>query len=521
MPRLSFAALLCATACFAADYDLLIRNARVIDGSGNPWYRADVGIRDGKIAALGNLTRATATRTVDARERVVAPGFIDVHTHVEGGIERLPEAANFVQDGVTTIVTGNCGGSESDMAALFSRLDRLKLGINFASLIGHNTVRREVMGTANRKATPEEIQKMQALVAKAMKEGAVGFSTGLIYIPGTYASSDEVVALGKAAASHGGVYASHMRDEGAHVTEAIDEALRVGREAGTRVQLSHFKIDNKRLWGASEKSLALVEKARQDGVDVVVDQYPYDHSSTNLGITLPSWALADGPDEVRKRLDDKAVRTRIVKEMLDMVKKKGQKDYSYATVAACSFDRSIEGKNISQINLMRGRKKGLKNEAETILDLQAKGFVQMVYHSMGEKDVDRILRYPNTAIASDSGVREFGSGVPHPRAYGTNARVLAEYVRKRQVISLEDAVRRMTSLPARTFGFRDRGLLREGFQADLVLFDPARVQDKATYQQPHQYAEGFDLVLVNGVPVVEEGKVTGARPGAVLRHQEP
>lgn len=520
MPRLFFVALLCATAG-AADFDVLIRNARVIDGSGNPWRRADVGIKDGKIAAVGRLDKASATRTVDARERVVAPGFIDVHTHSEGGIERRPEAPNFVTDGVTTVVTGNCGGSESDIGGFFARLEKLKLGINLASLVGHNTVRREVMGTANRQATADEIARMQALVAKAMKEGAVGFSTGLIYIPGTYASSDEVVALGKAAAPFGGVYASHMRDEGAQIIPAIEEALRVGRESGVPVQLSHFKIDNKRLWGASEKSLALVEKARREGVDVVVDQYPYDHSSTNLGITLPTWALADGAAEVRKRLEDKATRARIVKEMVEMAKKKGQKDFSYATVASCSFERAIEGKNIAEINRTRGRKKGLKNEAETILDLQAKGFVQMVYHSMGDKDVDRILRYPNTAIGSDSGVRVFGSGVPHPRAYGTNARVLAEYVRKRQVITLEDAIRRMTSLPARTFGFRDRGLVREGYQADLVLFDPARVQDKATYQKPHQYSEGFDLVLVNGVVVVEEGKVTGARPGSVLRHREP
>jgi N-acyl-D-amino-acid deacylase len=520
MPRLFLLGLICAAACAAADYDLLVRNARVIDGAGNPWYRADVGVKDGRIAAIGNLAASSATRTVDAKGRVLTPGFIDVHTHVEGAIERLPEAANFVTDGVTTIVTGNCGGSESDIAAFFTRLEKIRLGINVATLIGHNTVRRQVMGSANRQASAEEIARMQELVEKGMREGAVGYSTGLIYIPGTYASSDEVVALGKAAAKHGGVYASHMRDEGAHIIEAIEEAVRVGREAGMPVQLSHFKIDNKRLWGASEKSIALVEKSRREGIDVVVDQYPYDHSSTSLSITLPTWALADGTAEVRKRLEDRQTRARIVKEMLDMVKKKGQKDYSYATVASCSFDRAIEGRNISEINRMRGRKKGLKNEAETILDLQAKGSVQMVYHSMGDKDVERILRYPNTAIGSDSGVREFGSGVPHPRAYGTNARVLAEYVRNKQTITLEDAIRRMTSLPARTFDFRDRGLLREGFRADLVLFDPAKVQDKATYQKPHQYSEGFDLVLVNGVPVVEEGKVTGARPGQVLRHKD-
>ncbi|MGH2670730.1 MAG: N-acyl-D-amino-acid deacylase family protein, partial [bacterium] len=298
---------------------------------------------------------------------------------------------------------------------------------------------------------------------------------------------------------------------------AIAEAVRVGREARTRVQLSHFKIDNRRLWGSSEKSLALVERSRREGVDVVVDQYPYDRSSTNLGITLPSWALADGEDKVKERLADKATRAKIAREMEAKVKRLGHKNYSYAVVAAFRPERSYEGKSISEINALKGRKKKLKDEIQTILEIQEQGGAQMVYHSMGEKDVDRIMRYPNAAVASDGGVREFGAGVPHPRSYGTNARVLAEYVRRRGVITLEEAVRKMTSLPARTFGMRDRGLVREGFWADLVLFDPDKVQDKATFTQPHQYSEGFDLVLVNGQAVVENGKVTGARSGRIVR----
>jgi N-acyl-D-amino-acid deacylase len=507
-----------AFAVSAADYDLLIRHARVVDGTGNPWYRGDIGIMNGKIAAVGDLSRASATRSVDARERVVAPGFIDVHTHVEGGVEKVPGGDNYVMDGVTTVVTGNCGGSESNLDAWFRGLEKTGLGLNLASLIGHNTVRREVMGTANRLATPEEIVRMQTLVEKNMRDGAVGFSTGLIYIPGTYSNSDEVVALAKSAAKYGGVYSSHMRDEGEHVFEAIEEALRVGREGGMRVELSHFKIDNKRLWGSSSKSISLVEKARREGVDVVVDQYPYDRSSTNLGITLPSWALADGSAKIAERLADPPTRAKIGREMEASLKKLGHKDYSYAVVAACASDHSVEGKSISEINRLRGRKKKVRDEIQTILDIEAKGGAQMVYHSMGEKDVDRIMRYTNTGIASDGGVREFGVGVPHPRSYGTNARVLAEYVRRRNVLTLEDAIRKMTSLPARTFGFRDRGQVREGYFADLVLFDPERVQDKATFVKPHQFTEGFDLVLVNGQPVVEEGKLTGARPGQIVRH---
>ena len=279
---------------FAADYDLLIRNARVIDGTGNPWFRADVAISAGKITSIGNLKNATATRTIDAQDRIVAPGFIDVHTHIEGGIEKVPRADNYLTDGVTTVVTGNCGGSTATVAEWLAKVQALGLGINVSTLIGHNTVRSAVMGTDNRQATPEELLKMQQLVAKAMEEGAVGFSTGLIYIPGTYSNSAEVVALAKAASKFGGVYASHMRDEGDKIEDAINEAVLVGKESGLRVELSHFKIDNRNLWGASTKSLALIEKYRNEGVDVVVDQYPYDHSSTNLGIVLPSWSLSGG-----------------------------------------------------------------------------------------------------------------------------------------------------------------------------------------------------------------------------------
>lgn len=499
----------------AADFQILIRNARVLDGAGNPWYRAGVGIRDGRIAAIGSLEKATADRVIDARARILAPGFIDVHTHIEGAVEKVPRGDNYLMDGVTTVVTGNCGGSVLNVGEWLASLERRGLGLNVATLAGHNSVRRKVMGAENRQATPEELARMEALVEKAMADGAVGFSTGLIYIPGTYAGTAEIVALARAAAKSGGVYATHMRDEGDKITEAITEACTVGREAGLPVQIAHFKIDTKRIWGASRSSIALVEKFRQEGVDVVVDQYPYDHSSTNLGITLPSWAHAEG--KLKERLADPATRERIIREMKADLRRSGQKNYSYAIVARFEPDTSIEGKNISEVNAARGRRKSVDNEIRTIFEILEKGGAQMVYHSMGQEDVERILRHPNTAIGSDGGVREFGVGVPHPRSYGTNARVLAEYARKRGVITLEDAVRRMTSLPARTFGFKDRGLVREGYAADLVVFDPARVQDKATYKQPHQYSEGFDFVLVNGAVMVDEGKLTEERGGRAIR----
>lgn len=516
MSRYILACLL-AVCLHAADYDILIRNARVIDGSGNPWFRADVGVRDGRIAAVGRLAERSAYRTIDAAGRVVAPGFIDVHTHVEGDVEKIPSGDNYLLDGVTTVITGNCGGSEVNLGEWFSKLDKLGLGLNVGSLIGHNSVREAVMGTANRQATPEEIQKMQALVEQAMRDGAVGFSTGLIYIPGTYSNTAEVVALAKAAAKYGGVYASHMRDEGSKVIQAIEEAVTVGKEAGVPVELSHFKIDNKSIWGSSTKSLALVEKFRREGVDVVVDQYPYERSSTNLGITLPSWALADGEETIRKRLADPQMRSRIIDEMQTKLASIGQKDYSYATVASFQADRSYDGKTISEIAAMKGKAKTLRGEIDTILEMMDQGGAQMVYHSMGDEDVERIMRYPNTAFGSDGSIREFGVGKPHPRSYGTNARVLARYVREKNVLTLEDAIRRMTSLPARTFSLKERGLIKPGMAADLVLFDPARVEDKATFADPHQYSEGFDAIIVNGKVAVENGKLTEARAGKVVR----
>ncbi len=507
--------LLCAVRLSGADFDVIIRNARVVDGAGNPWFRASIGIKDGRIAAVGALADRSATRVIDAAGRVAAPGFIDVHVHVEGNLDRHPRADNFLLDGVTTLITGNCGSSELNLAAWFEKLNKLGIGVNVASLVGHNSVRAEVMGGANRQATPEEIRKMQALVDRAMREGAVGFSTGLEYIPGTYANTAEVVALAKAAAAHGGVYTSHMRNEGIHEIEAITEAVNVGREAGMPVEISHLKIDRRAVWGASDQSLALIEKFRREGVDVTADQYPYDRASTNLGIRLPSWALADG--KIKERLADPATRKKIAGEMRQILAEMGETDYGFATVARFGPNTAYEGKTIAEINALKQRAPGVDNEIETIFDLMSAGGAGMIYRLMSEADIERIMRWPYTAIASDGGVQELGSGNPHPRSYGTNARVLAEYVRTRGVLTLEDAIRRMTSLPARTFGLRDRGLLREGMAADLVVFDPAKVDDKSTFSKPHQYSVGFDYVLVNGKLVVDEGKLTPVRAGQTLR----
>jgi N-acyl-D-amino-acid deacylase len=359
---------------------------------------------------------------------------------------------------------------------------------------------------------------MQSLIDRAMRDGAVGFSTGLEYTPGMYSNTAEVVALAKAASAHGGVYTSHMRDEGIHELEAITEAVNVGKEAGMPVEISHLKIDRRRIWGASDQSLALIEKFRREGVEVVADQYPYDRAATNLGIRLPGWALAGG--QIKERLADPATRAKIAQEMKQNLAEMGEPDYAFATVARFAGNPAYEGKTISEINALKGRPAGAEHEIETIFDLMNAGGASMIYHLMGEADIERFMRYPFTAIASDGGVTELGVGNPHPRSYGTNARVLAEYVRARGVLTLEDAIRRMTSLPAHTFGLQDRGLLREGMAADLVIFDPVRVQDKSTFAKPHQYSQGFDFVLVNGKIVVDEGKLTTTRSGQPLRHRD-
>jgi N-acyl-D-amino-acid deacylase len=502
----------------AQSFDLVVRNGKIIDGSGNSWYYGDVGISNGKITFIGKKDSYQAKRVIDANGLIVAPGFIDVHAHIEGNELTVPTADNFIHDGVTSVVTGNCGGSNLQIGRYFSRIDSVKTSINIATLIGHNTVRRAVLGDENRAPSIEEQNKMNGLVEAAMKEGAVGLSTGLIYVPGTYAKTEEVVSLAKVAAGYNGVYASHIRDEGDEVHKAVAEAISIGREAKIPVEISHFKVTYKPNWGRSVETLALVENARLEGLDVTVDQYPYVASSTTLDTTLPTWAFAGGRDSLKLRLKDPIVRARIKKEMLDGLKDKKLKNYSYAQVARFAPDTTFNGKNISEINRLKGRKADVKQEAETILEMiEAVNRTQMVYFSMDEKDLTRILQYPFNMIASDAGIAKFGAGMPHPRAYGTNARVLGRYVREQKVIRLEEAIRRMTSLPAQKFNLRDRGLVREGMAADLVLFNEQTVGDAATYTNPHAYSTGFVFAIVNGVVVVEEGKHTGARSGQVLK----
>lgn len=503
----------------AQQVDVLIINGKIIDGSGNSWFYADVAIKDGKIFKVAKNLNYTSTKTIDASGLIVSPGFIDVHTHLEDDEKRNPLATNFILDGVTTCITGNCGSSNINMQQYFSFIDSLKLSINVAALIGHNDIRKKVMGRVMRDPNEAELTQMENLVEQAMKDGALGLSTGLIYIPGTYSKTDEIVRLAKVAAKYNGVYASHMRDEGDSVTHAIEEALYIGKEAKIPVQISHFKLSGQQNWGRSKETIPMIITAREAGIDVTIDQYPYTASSTSISTLLPDWALADGQDSINARLNNPVLRKKIKTEMLARLKKRKLKHWSYAVIAYFRQDTSYNGKSIEAINLLKGRKHKAKYEAETIMDMMELGGASAVFHGMSEDDVKNIMLYPFNMFASDATIRVFNSGNPHPRGYGTNARVLGKYVREEKVIGLEEAIRRMTSLPAQKFQLQNRGLLREGFAADVLVFNENEVKDASTFSQPHQYSLGFKYVFVNGVLTVDNGIHTAARAGKSLKRQ--
>jgi len=498
------------------NFDLIIKNGKIIDGTGNSWVYGDIGIKNGHISKTGKLNASLAVKTIDAAGLIIAPGFIDVHTHIEGEEAATPTADNFIYDGVTTVVTGNCGGSITDVKKYLRWIDSIKLSINTATLIGHNNVRRSVMGTANRIPTEEELTKMEALVTTAMQDGAVGLSTGLIYIPGTYSQTAEIVRLAKTVSLYNGIYSTHMRNEGDSVVQAIQEALHIGREAGIPVEISHFKVSGQQNWKRSPETLGLIKDARNKGIEVTIDQYPYTASSTSLSTLIPENILSDGADSIKARLNRPDLRKYVKKAMLKNLSKRKLKHFSYAVVANYKADTSFNGKSIEAINLLKGNKHKANQEAETVIDMMLQGGAQMVFHGMSEWDVKNIIQYPYNMFASDAGIRAFGQGVPHPRGYGTNARVLSKYVRDEKLLSMEEAIRRMTSLPAQKFQLKDRGLLLFGYAADIVIFDPDKVQDISNFEQPHAYSKGFVYVIVNGQIVLNNSRHTGERSGMAL-----
>src|SRR4051812_248255 len=519
-------------------FDLVIRGGQVLDGTGKDALVADVGIKGGKIIKIGAIAPGSAADELDARGFVVAPGFIDVHTHADEDVLTQPLAENFIRDGVTTIVTGNCGGSVRNVRLYFTTIEKRGAAINVATLIGHNTILKAVKGDRAGELTPQQMGQAKEMVAQAMRDGAVGMSTGLIYPPGQFSKTEEIVELQKVASGFGGIYASHMRSEGSNILAAIDEALRVGREANCRVEISHFKLpaDAARKLGGSDVTLGRVRSARAAGQEVWLDQYPYTASSTGITTLLPDEYIEQGVAVAQKKLrDDPAEVANIVKNMLESAKKSGRTHFGYVVIAGCAAHPDYAGQNIidlAKAAKLRKEKPGveliglpsdqipqpsLEDQIRMIVDIFASGGAQCVFHTMNEKEVENIMADPTVSVASDSGIRRYGTGAPHPRGYGTNARVLARYVREKQIITLPEAIRKMTLMPAHAFRFADRGMIKETFAADMVIFDPNKIEDLATFDKPHQYPTGIEWVIVNGQVVCEHGGMTGALPGKVIR----
>lgn len=498
-----------------APFDLVILRGSVIDGTGAPARATDIGIRGGRIAQVGQLQNAAAKERIDAAGLTIAPGFVDVHTHADD-IADHPLAENFAQMGVTTIVAGNCGSSALNIGDALDRVRATGISINYATLIGHNTIREAVMGNDNRFPSIPELKKMKALVFEGMADGAIGFSTGLQYIPGTYATNFEIASLAHVASNEGGIYTTHMRNEGTALEAAVRESIQVAYLIDGPVEISHLKVDSPSQWGAAAKALDLIDAARKRGLKVQADQYAYTAGSSSLSIRFPSWALEGAADVVKKRLSDPDTWVRIKREMAKLLNERGFNDLAWATIASYGADSSLNGLTMKQA-AEKVKGSGTPDaQLELARDMQLSGGASMVYHFMSDDDVVTIMRHPMVSIASDAGINVLGQGVPHPRGYGDNVRVLGKYVRDDGVITLEEAVRKMTSLPAQFFGFADRGVIREGAFADLVIFDLAKIADTATYAKPHSYPVGIAAVLVNGVVTVRNGKHTEARAGQVI-----
>jgi N-acyl-D-amino-acid deacylase len=498
-------------------YDVIISGARVVDGSGSPWFFADIGIRGDSIAAVCALGNTPASVRIDAKGMVVAPGFIDIHSHGRRGITAVPTAENYLREGVTTIVEGPDGSSPLPIAPFLEGISKLAVSVNFATFVGQGSIRQSVIGLVNRPATPAEIEQMKAVSAQAMRDGAFGLSTGLFYVPGNFTPTEEVIELAKVVGKMGGIHISHMREEASHVLDSVRETIRIGEEGGLPTQITHHKMIGQPSWGKSVDSLKLVEEARARGVDVTIDQYPYTASSTGIAALVPQWALEGGQKSTSERLAAPDQRARIKAAIVQNLKvDRGAGDPKNVAIVNCAFDRTLAGKNLTQLTQARGVEPNMENAAETVMDLVNKGGCSAVYHAIAEEDVVRIMRSPFTMIASDGDIPVFGQAAPHPRSYGTFARVLGVYVREQHVLTLEDAVRRMSSFPAQRLKIWDRGMLRPGMKADIIVFDPATVSDRAEYDKPHQYSVGVRDVLVNGKFVLRQDKVTAERPGRVL-----
>ena len=508
-----------AVAAFAACaeapvYDLVVTGGTVVDGTGSARRTADVAIRGDQIVAVApGLVTRKARRVIDASGLVVAPGFWDNHAHLVTLAEH-PLAENFIRQGITTILAPL--HSQDQPFPMDAYRERVRMAPNVGLFAGHTWIRKRVMGLANRAPTAAELAWMVALVDSTMQQGALGLSTGLEYVPATYARLDEVVALAEVASRYGGIYVTHMRDEGAGVMASLRETIEVGRRARIPVQVNHLKVTGAAQWGWSERILALLDSARAAGIDVAQDVYPYTAYSTYSDLMFPAWALADGAPAFARRVADPATRARLVHEMFALFPQQTGPSPASIQFREVASDSSLAGKTLADYLVARGRPVTVTAAVEALIELQLAGGFIGIFHGMDERDVVRFLQHPGTMIETDGDLVTPGTGHPHPRTYGSFPRVLERYVRDSGVMSLEVAVQRMTSLPARWTGATDRGTVAPGQTADVVIFDPGQIRDRSTYLDPHHYPTGVRHVVINGTLVLDNSTMTGATPGVFL-----
>ena len=508
-------------------YDIIIKNGLVYDGTQNPPQILDIAILEDKIVELGDFSDADALQILDVAGAAVAPGFIDTHTHLDplDNLLALSNSESQLRQGVTTSIGGPDGRGvplQYDFAEFLDTLSQVGVGINMGFMAGHNKIRKKIMQLDNREPTEKELNLMIAMADQAMDEGAFGLSTGLKYLPGNFAKIDEVIALSRVVANKGGVYSTHLRDEGIAIMPAIEETIEIGKKANIPIILTHHKVIGKPMWGKSDLTLARVDKARNNGVNILLDQYPYAASHTGLSVLIPAWARAGGQEKFIERLSDPESYAKIKEEIIfNILNDRGGEDLNRIQFARVKWQPELEGKTLKDWIVMDGKKPTIENGAEYVIKGQRNGGASCIYHAMEEKDVEKIMQHPLTMIASDGRLSSPGIGHPHPRAYGTFPRVLGKYVREKKLLSLQEAIYKMTLFPAKTYGIENRGQLKKGLKADLVIFDPNTIIDKATFIQPHQYPVGISHVLVNGKWSIKNGEFLNKMNGLVLRKTIP
>jgi N-acyl-D-amino-acid deacylase len=505
-------------------FDVLLTGGTLYSGEDALPVTGDIGLRGNRIVALGgDLSAHPATLVRDVSGLAVMPGFIDIHSHAVGsdlsdGLYRWPDAENLVRQGVTLVVGGQDGDSPLPIQSSFTALEAADIAIHYATMVGHGSIRALVVGEQDRPATEEELERMREQVRLAMEAGAFGLSSGLIYAPGRFAPTEEVIALAQVAGEHDGIYISHMREEGLQLLESVAETIRIGEEGGLPTQITHHKVVGAPMWGKSVETLRMVDEAIARGVDVSIDQYPYTASATSLTILFPGWSLDGGRDALLARMEDTAQRARLKADIVYNIEvDRGGNDPANVGLSNCPHDNTINGLNLSEVLRLQERSVSKDNAADLLMELVAAGNCDAVFHAIHEDDVRNIMRHPRTMIASDGGVEAPTDRVPHPRSYGTFARFLGHYARDEGVVPVHTAIHKMTQWPADRLGLEDRGRLQVGAMADIAVLELAAVRDLSTFEEPHQYAQGAAHVFVAGEAVLLDGDMTTARPGMIVR----